>query len=551
MRLQQLRYLITLSLLSGTALASSPTASSLNQTQNVPQLRENPQLAKPNVETPVATQITQGSDADSGARIVLTKIVFTSNGDAGISEQQAQSVVSHYLNTPLTLAMLHQLSDELTRYYQQQGYLLGRALLLPQQIKDNTLTIQLVPGSYGGQKINNSSKVKSTLIKRIVGHTAQQNKPIKDSDIQHMALVLQNIPGTESSVKFNAGDDFGSTDIQVTIKDAKPLSGYIGLDNQGDATIGKNRFFSGAQMTNLLGIGDSLNVNIMAAYQRRSLFNGNIGYSLLVNEYGAIAGVDYSHLNYKYNLQGNKFSGYSDSYSLYIDHPLVLQSTQRINLQARAGQQFLTDKLIVLENKKTSTYASVEINGAFALPEGFGLVSYSLNDTFGKIHDPRQIVSHDNRFNKINYKLDYQKQIYGPMSIYSKVLGQYTANNLDPSQKFILGGPYGLRGYNVGEGAVDKGLLFTVELQNRFRLSDNYDFSVNAFFDQGSGEQYAKLAGIPRNYLNLSDAGLYTELASPGNFTVRLTLAKKTGRSDPNTQRSNDTRFWFTAVKAF
>lgn len=554
MKLQKLSYFIALSLLSASALAALPNASSLNQTQNVPGTRDNLPLSKPNLEIPAATPSATSSSTDSDSRIVLKKIIFTSTGDAGISEQQAQTVVSHYLNRPLTLAMLHQMTDQLTRYYQQQGYLLGRALLLPQKITDNTLTIQLVAGSYASSNVDNSSSVKSTLIKRIVDNTSRKNSLIKTTDIQHMALLLQSIAGTESVVKFNAGDQFGSAEIQVTTKDVKRLSGYIGLDNQGDATIGKNRLFAGAQVTNLLGVGDSLNINLMDAYERSNLFSGNIGYSMMINPYGTIAGIDYSHLNYQYNLQGNKFNGHSDNYYLFIQHPLVLQPAHRVSLQARIGQQFLTDRFVIAENKKTNTFGSVEASGSFALPNNMGVASWSLTDTFGKIKYVQNIVNYDDNFNKINYKLDYQKQIYGPLSIYSKLIGQYSSNNLDPSQKFILGGPYGLRGYHVGEGSVDQGLLFTIELQNRFRLSDNYNLSLNAFFDQGSGNQYArpsKIAGVTQNYLNLSDIGLYAELASPGNFTLRLTVAKKTGQADPNTLQPKNTQFWFTAVKTF
>ena len=43
--------------------------------------------------------------------------------------------------------------------------------------------------------------------------------------------------------------------------------------------------------------------------------------------------------------------------------------------------------------------------------------------------------------------------------------GQWTNNNLDSSEKFSLGGPYGVRAYATAEAMGDRGWLGSVELR--------------------------------------------------------------------------------------
>ena len=69
---------------------------------------------------------------------------------------------------------------------------------------------------------------------------------------------------------------------------------------------------------------------------------------------------------------------------------------------------------------------------------------------------------------------------------------QETGTNLDSLEDFLLGGPYGVRAYPLGEAPGDKGYLVQVQLEGRTRFGKPYllfDFgSVNVTANPSSGQ---------------------------------------------------------------
>ncbi|ECC3884694.1 ShlB/FhaC/HecB family hemolysin secretion/activation protein, partial [Salmonella enterica subsp. diarizonae] len=121
-----------------------------------------------------------------------------------------------------------------------------------------------------------------------------------------------------------------------------------------------------------------------------------------------------------------------------------------------------------------------------------------------------------------------------PFSAYAGVNGQLADGNLDPSQKFLMGGPSAVRAYDIGDGSVDQGVVGTAEIRSRWSvpvqrwLGNDPQLTVAAFYDQGWGEQYRnntvsgenglRLANV--NNLNLAGAGLYATVADAGNYAL-------------------------------
>jgi hemolysin activation/secretion protein len=122
------------------------------------------------------------------------------------------------------------------------------------------------------------------------------------------------------------------------------------------------------------------------------------------------------------------------------------------------------------------------------------------------------------------------------LNLFVSVNGQVAFDNLDSSEKFILGGPYGVRAYPVGEAAGDTGGIFTSEIR--------YDFpqlwvlgipELVGFYDLGWTELHVSpwansgTAYGNKNAYALSGAGFGLNLTKPGVYSIRAAWAVKIG----------------------
>lgn len=87
----------------------------------------------------------------------------------------------------------------------------------------------------------------------------------------------------------------------------------------------------------------------------------------------------------------------------------------------------------------------------------------------------------DGRFTKLSYLFSRQQVLTNYISLFTSISGQIVDGNLDSSEKFYLGGAYGVRAYPVNEAGGDEALLGKMEV--RYRVSNTTVFT--AFYDWG------------------------------------------------------------------
>ncbi|ECX9641806.1 ShlB/FhaC/HecB family hemolysin secretion/activation protein [Salmonella enterica subsp. enterica] len=526
------------------------------------------------------------SPSASQTRVVLKKVVFSGDievpGVASVTEARLQQIVLPWVGKSISFADMQTLAQAVTQLYRQQGILLGHAVLPPQTIKNGVLTVNIIAGRYDTSTIHNATALRDSVVQRIVSTTTPSGEVVRRGTLERVALLLSEIPGVNAQVALKAGEKTGTSALDINLEPGPQFGGYVGMDNQGNASTGRSRAMLGAYANNLLGLGDQLRVDVMDAYEHSDLFNGALDYSALVGGYGTRVGANYSHLNYHYNFQGLGFNGYSDNWTVYATQPWIRTAKARVDVRLDGGQQYLTDKYpssffssaFGAEGRKRVSLGGLSLTGTAATTPG-GLSGINVRGTVGQMdyrtEVARIIGSSDEtgasgQFSRLNYQLNHDQQIWGPFSFYANLTGQMASHNLDTSQKFLLGGPSAVRAYDVGDGSVDEGNIGTAELRSRWHipvqrwLGTSPELTVAAFYDQGWGEQYKdnrvrEMSGSARltnnNRVNLSGTGLYATVADAGNYALTMTWAHRTGDVDPVSGHDDSDRFWVSAVKTF
>jgi Hemolysin activation/secretion protein len=134
--------------------------------------------------------------------------------------------------------------------------------------------------------------------------------------------------------------------------------------------------------------------------------------------------------------------------------------------------------------------------------------------------------------------------------LYLSFSGQRANKNLDSSEKFSLGGAYGVRAYPQGEGIGDEGYLAILEL--RHKLSGWAQCIL--FYDTGSVTiNHSPFGPAAPNTRNLSGAGFGANVMLVG-LQIKASLAWRTGGGQPTSIPAgavNTPNFWLQVGKVF
>ena len=138
-------------------------------------------------------------------------------------------------------------------------------------------------------------------------------------------------------------------------------------------------------------------------------------------------------------------------------------------------------------------------------------------------------------------------------SLVASLAGQFASQNLDSSEKFVLGGPLGVRAYAQGEAAGDGGTLLNLEY--RYELAEG--LRLSGFIDHGSirlAHNEWTSGAMPNRY-SLSGAGVGLQWSQPRDYAVRANIALPLGNNPVRNIAGNDAdgnmRYWLQAIKFF
>jgi hemolysin activation/secretion protein len=199
--------------------------------------------------------------------ITVTGFRFTGN-TVFTSEELAQKFTDELINRTLPLSRLLQIASDVSRFYDEQGYITSSAViyLLPSTQKTGIgiVEIQIIEGELedieivaapGSSKRLNSSYTRS----RIALGTF---KPFNIKRLQETLQLLQLDPLIDKvSVTLKAGSTNGKNILEVAITEAPTFTPQIVLDNDRSPSVGTFRRGIGINEANLLGLGDNIRAN--------------------------------------------------------------------------------------------------------------------------------------------------------------------------------------------------------------------------------------------------------------------------------------------------
>ncbi len=515
---------------------------------------------------------------DTGVRVVVKGFRFS--GYQGLAtEPELQALLAESIGQELGFAQLQDLAGRVTAFLRnQKGYLLARAYLPRQEITDGIVEIAVIAGRIDGRvrvNVKSPRRISQRLLEKMAARAIPAGKAIRMEDMERAVLLMNDLPGIDSQASLGPGAAAGTTRVTIDVAEGALLDGLVSGDNYGDRYTGTWRGTGQVAVNDPFGRGDRLSLAVTGA---EHMVQGTVGYALPLGATGLSGTLDYTGLYYEVgaDMAHLNAKGRADTFAVGLRYPLL--RSRRATVRAGIGVQYLmlrdkangidtSDRKLPVKNATLQgnffdafgggglTIASLAVyNGRLDLT---GLASGETADAAG----PRRAGD----FHRGTYSLARLQRITRQISLFGAVRGQVADGNLDSSQKFILGGPTGVRAYPVGEASGDEGHALTVE--TRFDLPyapAQTDIQLIGFLDTGivrlnkNPWPTAMTNATGSNAYSLSGAGAGISAGKPGRYSIRASYAHKIGDNPGRTTAgndvdnlSNDGRFWLQAVAWF
>ncbi len=456
----------------------------------------------------------------------------------------------------LSLADLQGIADRITQHYRKSGYPLARAYIPAQAIENGVVEIRVLEGRLGRLVVDNRSLLADQPVaKHLSG--LREGETIEATRLERTLLLLDELPGVEVRSTLKPGASVGLTELNVSLDPERRITGSVESDTFGDRYTGSLRAGAALNINSPAGLGDVLSLRTLSAGE--GLSYGRVSYQAPLDVTGTKAGVAWSQTRYRLGEEFEDLDAHGEATTgtVYLLQPLLRSRRTHLDAQLTYEQKRLDDRLdaVSTETHRTLNLWSIGLSGDHA--DGFGgggVVRYAASLVAGELELDATSAALDaeglrsaGSYSKATYHLVRLQQLAGKLDARMQLSGQAAKKNLDSSEKFSLGGAYGVRAYPQGEAAADDAWLLNLEL----RYAPAPAWLLSAFYDTGSGDlSHAPTPGASGNTRRLSGAGLGVAWSGANDVWLQAFAAWRMA-DEPVAEKDRSPRLWLQAVKYF
>lgn len=445
-------------------------------------------------------------------------------------------------------------ANEVTRFLQRDlGYYLGYAYIPEQVLDGQQVRIAVLEGRLDHVVLNwrDDLPVQRERVQAYLDRL-RPGAILTVQEVERAVFLVNDLRGITVKAEVKAGTQPGTAILEFTPQADARWSGSVDADANGSRFIGSERLGAQISYTSPLGRGDGLTGSVLGSTTGGLTF-ALLGYTTPLGGDGFKSGFSVSALQYR--LDRTAFPLGLDGTGLTVNvfglYPWVRSRNLNLFALGAVNDKAYVDNVASISNHKKVDDVTLGLNGDFrdSLLTG-GVNTFDLNFSAGQLSFASGVPSGlDDALNYSKVNLAYsrlQNLIDGRLLLYLNMRGQWALNNLDTTEQFRAGGTDGVRAFAPGEGTGDSGGVVSAEL--RWLPPANWlgkysrEVVVALFYDSA----YVQLRHDPSqvvrapdyvNHSTLAGAGLSLVWARPGQYALRISVAKPTqGQAKSDTQ---------------
>ena len=446
-----------------------------------------PQLTPP--ETPLTPP------PQLGVKVKVKRVEVL--GSSVFSPTQLEAVVASFIGKDATFEELLAIRTAITNLYTDKGYTTSGAFLPPQDLTDGVVKIQVVEGTIEKIEIQGLRHLRTSYVRDRIGLAAKP--PVNLRRLEQALQLLQLNPLISNvQAELSAGTAPGLSVLTLNVKEAKPLTAALIVENRDSPSVGSIRGTAALSHNDLLGFGDRLSADYGITGGVNSY---NISYAIPLNPRDGTLSLSYSYDSSR--IVEQPFSDLdinADSYtaSLGFRQPIIRTPTTEfalsLSLDLRQSQTYLFEnipysfsqgpengqsRVTVLRfsqdwvNRSTSRVLAARSQFSF----GLDALGATVNNT-----------GTDGRFTSWLGQFQWVQSLGGDAILIARTGAQLSFDSLLPIEQFSIGGIDTVRGYRQNQRVADNGIVGSIEV--RYPIIRNPDgigtIQLASFFDIGT-----------------------------------------------------------------
>lgn len=431
---------------------------------------------------------------ESGVSFVLNGIIL--QDASAIAEEELKPLYASKIGTSVTLGGLRGITESITAYYRNKGYILTRAVLpAGQRIKDGVVTIRVVEGFIDEVVFEGAEQQNMALLESYAAHI-KEARPLSNATLERYLLLIDDLTGaTARGVLSPSPTTQGASRLTVAIQ-RKPVDANLTVDNRGSRFLGPIQTSALVATNSALGLSERIQLRGITASNFDELRFVEGTYQQPVGSEGTtLRGVvSYAETRPGNSLEDLEIEGESASLVFAARHPFL--RSRRENLFGDVGLRYRDSKTDILSTELyDDNIRSLYIGGAYDVLDtwqGVNRMDFEAVqglDVAGANHgdDLLSRSNADSNFTRFAGQYTRLQPLNQAFSVFLGVSGQYALDPLFASEEFAVGGSAYGSAYDPAEITGDHGVASRVELRFSDALPEWYVdiYQLYGFYDVG------------------------------------------------------------------
>lgn len=405
----------------------------------------------------------------------LNKIELS--GNTAFSERELLSLVQDKIGKVVSLSAIRDITQTITRYYRQKGYILSQAILPPQDVENGAVSIKIIEG-YISEVIFEGDTYDLESFLSHIAEVIKKSRPLHIKELESHLLLLKDLPHLLVTSTMRPGRHVKYSSTLIVKLKKHHFEASVSGNNYGDNRVGPVQFSGSLSVTSPLNATHKINVSGSKSYAPREMRLIQTGYTLPLGVSGTRLTLDAmisrSQPDNTGFLSSRQVYGSEDRAGISASVPLMRGRYH--NLYSNIGftaRNVTSSSNSIIDTKKdrirkltlgfvldfSDFFRGVniwKIEGVKGVPVFGGSKKGSANKSIAKA---------DPNFSLVNFFVSRDQTLFGPLSLYAMANGQVSAHSLLSSERFRGGGmPYN-KAYPNSALTGDSGVETKVELR--------------------------------------------------------------------------------------
>jgi hemolysin activation/secretion protein len=475
-------------------------------------------------------------------------------GNDEFSKAEMNKVLAPFIGRKMYTGELSEAANALTEYYHKKGFFDTDVALISPYILIGGIIVLVVDEKHlekdGISVVNSGKRIKTEKVQNLWDNIMKPGA-MKQDDFERAMLLTNDLPGISAKADLYYGTNENTDDLVITVTDEKVFNGNIDIDNFGSYYTGRVELGTTLYWNSPTKNGEE----IVARFITTGKYS-NFGYldlAVPVFDNGMRIGASVDFLKYELDTSKAIAEGDGDVWDIraYVKYPVVRTEDFTVETELNYTHRVLKDN-----NATTEIDYSIIDKGMLTISgnrsDEFlenGITYFSMALTAGDLKlDNQEYARIDaltsdtaGNYTKLNFSFSRLQNLVAALSSIISVDGQWASKNLDTSEKYFLGGPYGVAGYPVGEVAGDNAVVFNADLRyDLYNMPWKGDFQLKAFYSYGwvqllkDPDAYITYYGLDKdnNEMTLQTVGVGFSQTWSNSVVLRAVVGKQVGENE-------------------